>query len=461
MKYSRLILAATLAMAASGAAAQNTATGLLNDGYLYRHEMNPAIQNDQKYISFPILGNINTTLRGNVGLKDFIYSRNGETVLFMHPSVSAEEATKAFSDKMRLDEEFKMSILSMGFKTGKRGYTTIGLNLRESASLQLPGELFKLAKLGPENKSYDLSAMNMHADAFGELAIGHSQRIGKNLVIGAKAKVLLGFAAVDAYAKECRLTLGEDRWTATTEATVEASVKGLNYISETEMRGPEGQETPHTYISDLDYDSPGLNGMGFGVDLGFTYNIGWGLNVGASIVDLGVINWNNNLLASTDGAHTMSTDEFVFSVDDDDEDSFENEGERLGNALNDLYELKDMGDQGSRSRSLKPTFNAFVEYKLPAYDKLSFGLMNTTRFAGDNTWTEFRLSANIAPTKWLSASISGAEGTFGPAMGWMLNIHPKGFNLYAGMDYLFTEVNPQFIPLSKKCNFNVGINFPF
>lgn len=461
MKYSRLILAATLAMAASGAAAQNTATGLLNDGYLYRHEMNPAIQNNQKYISFPILGNINTTLRGNVGLKDFIYSRNGEAVLFMHPSVSAEEATKAFSNKMRMDEEFKMSILSMGFKTGKRGYTTIGLNLRESTSLMLPGELFKMAKLGPENKSYDFSALNAHVDAFGELAIGHSQRIGNRFAIGVKAKLLLGLAALDAQATECRVTLGEDRWTATTDAKVEASIKGLSYISETEMRGPEGQETPHTYIDDIDYDGPGLNGMGVGVDLGFTYNIGWGLNVGASIVDLGVINWNNNLLASTDGPHTTSTDEFVFSVDDDAEDSFENEGERLGNALLDLYELKDMGDQGSRSRNLKPTVNAFVEYKLPAYDKLSFGLMNTTRLAGDNTWTEFRLSANIAPTKWLSASISGSEGTFGPAMGWMLNIHPKGFNLFAGMDYLFTQVNPQYIPLTKKCNFNVGINFPF
>lgn len=450
-----------MAMAALSASAQNTTTALLTDGYLYRHEINPAVQNEQAYISMPVLGNINMTVRGNVGLKDFIYRRNGETVTFMHPSVSAAEATKAFSDKMRLEEDTKMSILSMGFKTGKRGYTTLGFNLRESASLQLPGELLKLAKVGPENKSYDLSAMSLHGNIFGEVAIGHSQRFGSNLVIGAKAKVLLGVGAVDAYAKECRLTLGEDRWTATTEATIEASVKGLNIESETEMRGPEGQQTPHTYVSDVELKKTGLNGMGVAVDLGFTYNIGKGLKIGAAVTDLGFINWNNNLLISTDGAHTMSTDEFVFSVDNDDEDSFENVGERLGNALDDLYELKDMGDQGSCKRNIKPTINAFVEYKLPAYDKLSFGLTNTTRLAGDATWTEFRLSANIAPTRWLSASVSGAEGTFGPALGWMLNIHPKGFNLFAGMDYLFTEVNPQFIPLAKKCNFNVGINFPF
>lgn len=461
MKYSKLILAATLAMAASSAAAQNTTTGLLNDGYLYRHEMNPAIQNDRKYISFPVLGNINMALHGNVGLKDFIYSRNGETVLFMHPSVSAEEATKAFNDKMRLEEELKMSILSMGFNTVKHGYTTIGLNLRENASLMLPGELFRMAKLGPENKSYDFSAINVHANSFAELAIGHSQRIGSKLAVGAKVKLLLGLAALDAQATECRVTLGEDRWTATTDAKVEASIAGLSYVSETEMRGPEGQETPHTYIDDIEFKNPGLNGIGVGVDLGFTYDIGWGLNVGASITDLGTINWKNNLLASTNGPHTTSTDEFAFSIDGDDAASFENEGERLGNALMDLYELKDMGDQGSRNRSLNPTFNAFVEYKLPFYNKLSFGLMNTTRLAGDNTWTEFRLSANIAPTKWLSASISGSEGTFGPAMGWMLNIHPKGFNLFAGMDYLLTEFTPQYIPLSKNCSLNIGINFPF
>ena len=387
--------------------------------------------------------------------------RNGKTVTFMHPAVSAEEATKAFSDKMRTNTDLKIGLLSMGFKTGKKGYTTIGLNLRGNATLQLPGALFRMAKLGPANTTYDFSAMSVNGTAFGEVAIGHSQRFGNNLVIGAKAKLLLGIGAIDAYAKECTLTLGEDRWTAMTEASVETSIKGLSFINETEMRGPEGQQTPHTYINDFDFDKMGINGMGVALDLGATYTIADQLTIGAAIVDLGYINWQDNQLASTDGAHTMSTDEYVFSVDDDADNSFENEAERLTNTLSDLYELKDMGAQGARKRNLKPTLNAYVEYKLPAYDKLSFGLMNTTRLAGSAGWTEFRLSANIAPTRWLSASVSGAHGTFGPAMGWMLNIPPKGFNLFAGMDYLFTQCTPQYVPLTKKCNVNVGINFPF
>lgn len=461
MKYSRMLLAATLMMTAATASAQQTSTALLNDGYFYRHEMNPAIQNEQQYVSLPFLGNLGVSLRGNVGLTDFIYARNGKTVTFMNPAVSMAEATAAFSDKLRLNTDFKMEVFSLGFKTGEKGYNTVNVNLRVGADMQLPGQLFRLAKEGPENKTYNLSNINAHADAFAEISYGHSHKVGEHLEVGGKAKFLLGLAAVDAYAKDCQVTLGEDRWEATTDARIETSLKGLEFESKTEMRGPEGQQTPHTYINSLDVDTPGLNGLGVAFDLGATYTLDEDWKFGLSLLDLGMIHWNNTLLASTDGPQHVSTDKYVFSVDDDDDNSFENEWERFGDGVSDLYELKDKGDQGGRNRGLHPTLNAFAEYKLPMYRKLSFGVMNTTRLAGDNTWTEFRLSANVAPVKWFSASVSGAHGTFGPAFGWMLNLHPKGFNLFAGMDYFFSQVNPQFIPLSKKCNLNVGINFGF
>ena len=87
--------------------------------------------------------------------------------------------------------------------------------------------------------------------------------------------------------------------------------------------------------------------------------------------------------------------------------------------------------------------------------------MNTTKIQGKYSWTEFRLSANYAPCKIFSASMSLAEGTYGASFGWMLNLHPKGFNMFVGMDHTFAKMAKPCVPMAGKFNVNFGINFPF
>ena len=120
-----------------------------------------------------------------------------------------------------------------------------------------------------------------------------------------------------------------------------------------------------------------------------------------------------------------------------------------------------MGDRGSRTRMLASTINLGVKYTLPTYKALSFGLLNTTRLQGDFTWTEFRASANYAPSRLFSMGVSAAAGTNGMGLGWMLNLHPNGFNLFAGMDYANFRLAKQGVPLSSNTAVNVGVNFPF
>ena len=135
--------------------------------------------------------------------------------------------------------------------------------------------------------------------------------------------------------------------------------------------------------------------------------------------------------------------------------------DRIRDKFSALYELEDMGDQGSRSTMLATTFNIGAEYTVPLYRRLSFGLLNTTRIYGDYSWTDFRLSANVAPVKCFDASVNVAAGTFGVGFGWLINLHVPGFNLFAGMDHTVTKVAKQFVPLSSNASFNFGLNFPF
>lgn len=460
MRNIRYVFAAAAISMASSAMAQNLQSGYFTEGYLYRHDLNPAMANDQNYVSMPGLGNLNVGMTGNLRTDNILYNVNGRTALFLNPNVSAGEFLSDIKDKNKISENLKLQILGAGFK-GFGGYNTIEINARQSLDVVLPGDIFRLAKEGVENKTYDMGGLEANAMGYAELALGHSRKINENLRVGAKLKFLFGIANIDAKVNKAQLTLGENEWTGVTNAEINASIKEMKYKIEEKERGAEGEKVMHRYVSGVDDTSWGINGFGMAVDLGATYKLDDNWTFSASLLDLGFLGWNTNYTASTDGDRTINTDKYNFNVDDDASNSFDNEMDRLTEGLASLYELQDKGDLGSRSKALAATMNLGVEYTPDFYDKLKFGFMNSTRIAGSYTYTNFRLSANVAPCKIFSASTNLALGTYGSSFGWLINLHPNGFNLYLGMDHCLGKIAKQGLPLSGKANVNLGINFPF
>ena len=114
------------------------------------------------------------------------------------------------------------------------------------------------------------------------------------------------------------------------------------------------------------------------------------------------------MLATTDGVQEFNTDAFTFGVSGDDAKDAWND---MKDQLSYLYQLEDKGDVGAKTRSLRTTLNWGVEYELPYYRRLHFGLVNSTTFNGLFTATEFRFSANVRPVDILSASANFVAGT--------------------------------------------------
>lgn len=449
------IIAVSILSAFSGSAmAQNTNSGYFLDGYLYRHEMNPAFDNERNYVSMPALGNLNLSLRGNIAVDDVFYNVNGRTTTFMNPLVSVSEVMGNLSDNNKLNLNIKEEILSAGFKAFG-GYNTVGISVRAFMGANLPRDLFSLIKEGASNRTYDISDVNAYTDSYAELAFGHSRDINDNLRVGAKVKFLLGLANVDAQFKNVKLTLGEDSWNVMADAMVESSIKGLAYQHEI------NENTDHEYVSGAKVDGFGLNGFGLAFDLGAEYRLNDDWAFSASVLDLGFVGWNNNMLATTNGLQEFSTDKYTFNVNDDAVNNFDDEFEKMKDDLSGLYELNDEGDQGGRTKMIGATINLGAEYTLPVYNKLKFGLMNSTRIQGRYSWTEFRLSANVAPVDVFSANVNMAAGTYGVSFGWMLNFHTTGFGLFVGMDHTFGSTAKQGVPMSGNASMNLGINFPF
>lgn len=446
-------LSLMLASIAGGAVAQLN-SGYFLDGYTYRHELNPAYMGDT-YVSFPIMGQINTSVRGNVGLENFLFNTPtyGLTTA-LNPEVSANEFLGDLNDNNNLQFDFKTSIFSLGFK-GFGGYNTIGLNMRMNAGVNLPYGLFEFAKKGMQGDThYTMDDLSIRARGYAELAFGHAHQITQNLTIGTKLKVLLGGADLDATVEDMDVRLNQDQWLIRAHAKVNTALKGAQYTLDEEG-----------LVDGIDVESPGLGGFGLGLDLGATYKFTdgplEGLTLSAAVLDLGFINWSDNIEAFNEG------EDFVF-------DGFQNiaidsesgQGKELDDQFDDLqddleklYNVKTDGKVGSRSTMLAATMNFGAEYALPAYDRLKFGLLSSTRFNGPFTWTEARLSANVNPTNWFGAGVNYALSTYGSSLGLILNFHPKGFNFFIGTDCMLGEVNSQFIPMNSNANVSMGINF--
>lgn len=90
-----------------------------------------------------------------------------------------------------------------------------------------------------------------------------------------------------------------------------------------------------------------------------------------------------------------------------------------------------------------------------------FGFLSSTRINGKYSWTDARLSANVAPLSWLDGGMSFSVNSFTASMGWVINAHPKGFNFFIGMDHILGKTSKEFIPLSSNASLNLGMNVTF
>lgn len=444
-------------MICAGASAQNTRTGYFLDEYTFRYQMNPAEGNDRGFVGMPVLSNMNIAMNGNIHVTNLLYNINGKTSLFTNPGVSAAEVMSGIKNSNRLGADLHLNLISAGWKAWG-GYNTVTIGARADVGVKIPKGIFALAKEGVSNTTYDLSGLAARANAYAEIALNHSRNITNEWRVGAALKFLVGVGNVNANIESAKVTLGHDNWTVQSNGTIDASVKGFNYSTEVNDR------TGHRYVSGVnmdDFSAP--NGFGIGFDLGATYSPSflpdWKFSL--ALLDLGFISWSNNMQASTNGTKNFETDAYTFSPDDDAENSFSKEWDRLRDGISAIYELDDNGDKGGRTTSLATTLNIGAEYTFPFYRQLTFGLMNTTRMAGDFTWTDFRLSANVAPCKYVSAAISGSAGTFGVGFGWLLNVHVTGFNLFLGMDRTLGKLAKQGVPLNSNASVNFGLDFLF
>ena len=461
MKRHYIILVIYILIMCVNASAQNLHTGYFTNDLLYRHEMNPAFDNEKSYFSIPMLGNVNAKTMGNFGYENVIRDNplypnhsDKELTTFMNPYLS--DQLKGFSTgNNKVNAQANVTVLSAGFKKFG-GYNTVELNVRAMAYGKIPYELLEMAA-NTSNKNYQIGDIAFMAQSFTELAFGHSRQINERLRLGAKAKVLLGIEQASVEMSDVTADLiSQDKWTVRGDAQAHVSMKGFKYKSE--VKEYDSRSSSYQRINNVDFDGVGISGFGLGVDLGGIYQLSDDIQLSASLLDLGFISWSNDMYA------TNLEKEFVFDgfhdVDfiKDKPNHATHQVDKYADQVSDFYNLKDMGDKGSRMTTLGATINLACQYTIPSYRQLKLGALSSTRLQGKHTWTEARVSANIEPLAWLNGGVSIAANSYTTSLGWIVNIHPKNFNFFIGMDHLMGKFSKEMIPLSSNASLSMGFN---
>ena len=454
--FYRILLASAMSLAALCGAAQRTASGYFLDDYTYRHQLNPAFGNSRGYVAMPALGNVNAWANGTLPVSSVIYSVDGQTTTFLNPGVSVNQVMSNIKDRNRIGTDVSLTLLSAGFKAWG-GYNTVTVNVRTDAGVTLPRSLFSLLKEGAANRTYDIKDVGAFAVGYAEVGFGHSHDVTDEVRLGGNFKFLVGMANADVKFSKASLELGRDNWVITADAQAQVNIKGFEYKTTVDKK------TGREYVNGVKVSNTGINGFGAVVDLGVVYRPKAlkDFEFSLSLLDLGFIAWSNNVVATTGGERTFTTDKYTFNVNKDAPNSFSKEWDKIKDDFSALYQLDNRGNTGGRTTMLGATLNVGVLYAFPPYRNLRFGLLNTTRIQGAYSWTDFRLSANIMPCKVFDAGINVSAGTYGIGFGWLLNLHCTGFNLFVGMDRTVGTMAKQFVPLNSNAQLNLGLNFLF
>lgn len=428
-----------LAAIALPALTQTLNSGYFLDGSYDKFKLNPALEPEATFFSLPVLGDIHFGLITNAGLSDFIFDskrESGMKTTFMSGDVDSQTFLGNLEDVTRLDMNLDLSLLEVGF-FAFQGFNTITAELHSDMGLYIPKSLFAFMKAGLSGGTYDINDLHLSNSEYLDIAIGHSHRIITGLTLGARLHFLPGLAYANVSADNLHAELGDNQWLIKSRATATTAINGTS---------PKFDENGN--LDSFDFGFGGLSGKGYMFDLGANYDFKYGLTFSASVTGIGSMHWDHAVTIGSDPTAEVTFNGF------DNIDDIDGQLESMTDDLKKMVEFKELNHDNLKT-SFSPVIRAGVEYEVT--DWLTVGEL-FSRQGGNNEWTEARTAFNLEPTRWFDMSASLAFTNLGTQMGWMVNFHPAGFNLYAGCDCFKATLNKDYLPVSSiQTNMIVGI----
>lgn len=418
-----VIIAAILGGIATSSAQMRTSYFM--EGSYFRTDMNAALAPTRGYIKIPFAGGLGVDFGNNYfSVNNLFYKRDGGLYTFMSNKVSADEFLGRLENKGKLSMNLNTSIIGFGAHT-KKLFWSVGVNLRSNTEITLSKDMFAALK-NLSNGVYNLGDTHISNREYIEAAIGVAIPIKEFMTFGFRVKGLVGMADLSMKMNKMYLDINENIVKAEMIGGIQANLPVLR------SDYPAGAIGENLAIEDLMYENP-LEGLaafknwGLGLDLGFEFRLlddHLKISVGAN--DLGFIKWGGHNTVNAEGKANFSYEGFDLATSE----------AKLGSG----FEAHMVASKGSYTTRLSGSLNGGIEYNF-LNNWIALGVLSHTEFCQNFTRTELTASVNFRIGRWLSTSVSHTflNGNQPGVLGWALNLHPPGFNLFLGADFIDTR----------------------
>ena len=442
-----LIIAAVCGVATASAQMR---TAYFMEGSYFRTDMNAALAPTRGYIKLPVMSSLGVDFGNNYfSVNNLLYQRGDKIVTFLHNSVSADEFLGKLDDKGKISANINTTLLGFGAHTDKL-FWSFNLNLRSNTELTLSKDMFSALK-SLSNGYYDLGDTHISNREYIEAGIGFAVPIKRFMTFGFRVKGLVGLADLSMKMDKMYLNVNED----IVKAELLGSIRGNSPMFKQGYAVGDPFSVDGVLQKDIMQAVKGIKSWGLGLDLGFEFRfLDDKLRVSVGANDIGFIKWYSPSTVNAVGNANFTYKGFDLATTEADTS--------YG------FEAKMAQPENGYVTRLTCSLNAGVEYNI-LNNWIAFGVLSHTEFCQNFTRTELTASVNFRIMRWLSTSFSHTflNGNQPGVLGWALNIHPAGFNLFVGADFIDTRfavynTANKSIPIPKmmtSANVYVGVGF--
>jgi len=468
LKYIPFLL---LAVIFANGSAQNSQV-MYNMNLPQNHMLNPALRpTNSFYIGLPVLSGTAVSINSNLFSFDDIFIKDPATdsiFTFLHPDYNIDDFLAKVKDKNYLEPSGSIQLLGVGFNVGQGSYVFIDINERFEGNIVIPGDLFELAlkgNAGFAGSTIDLSSLRGDIKYYREAGVGFSKNFTNKLRIGVKGKLLFGVGAVSIDNRDLGIKVYDD-YSHEINADLAVNISAPLLIekdSDGNIENIEFDDSGFDTKSGLIDFFSGTKNMGFGIDIGATYDISNKFMVSASVTDLGYIKWKKDVTNLT------AESQFLFSGLDmldviNGTKTIEEVGEEMLDSLENSFTVSDTYDPFTTWLPTGVTFGG--RYSLTK--SLSLGLLSYTKVIEGQLRETVTFSGNVNLSTAFSAAASySISNNRYDNLGLGLAARAGVFQLYVLADRIpltWFKIENSPVPLPSKwntLNIRLGLNLVF
>ncbi|GAF02464.1 DUF5723 family protein [Saccharicrinis fermentans] len=395
----KLLLAILLSCISAAFFAQQNNTLFLMHELPQSNIVNPAVPIDCKlFVGFPLVGSTHVNAYSSgFALSDILVSSTDDSL-----KVDLDGALSKMDVREMIATEIHLSLLSVGYMY-KDHYFTLGINEKVNTYSTLNRNAVLLVNGGNtpfEGQRTQMDGTRVNAIHYREYALGWAREWSESFSLGVRIKFLFGKSNI--YTKPAQVSLYTDA--ISFDTYVAGSMEGNMSLPVDVNRDADGRLDNFVKRDEVALGDYLMNkeNKGYGVDLGFIYQLNDKTTLSGSLLDLGYVNWKSDAYALSSAGSMDITGEAV--------------EEGLGNldaVIDSLAEVlnPEVADQ-AYSSPLVPTIYLGISRQMNSW--LQTGAVLHTEFYRNSLHSSFSLTGNgrIASHVFGSLSYTIQNGQF-------------------------------------------------